>query len=119
MNLNTDAALALELEAAVRTVPGVVEVYRTGTPVARAIAVGGERLGIGAAPQPLVSIERAGDGIQVEVSLGVSGSVGAGDTVAAATVVLSALLAERGCTAPELRITVVHISEVPGGSAAA
>ncbi len=106
-----DRELAARIEAAVRAVPGVTEVFRMGGLVSKVVDAGAQILGIQDGETSPVRMERSADGCRVEVALGVDNSAGAVETTRRVQAAIGALGAAQGAALAEIRVTVVHIDE--------
>ncbi len=113
MSNSTDQPIAADLETAVRAVPGVSGVFRTGGILSKLVGASAEALGDSADRDPLVRCEHGADGTQVEVAIGVRADAGAAETAHRTHAAISALCSERGLSPIEIRLTVVHIDEDP------
>jgi len=110
----TDQAMALDIETAVRAVPGVTTVFRTGGIISKAVDAGAHLLGAQQNRAPLVRWEHTPEGPRVEASIGVHTGAGAAETSRRVHATISALCSDRGFTPAEIRLTVVHIDDGPG-----
>lgn len=106
-----DRELAADIEATVRAVPGVTEVFRMGGLVPRVIDAGGQTLGIQHDETSHVRVERSADGDRVQVAIGVDSSAGAVETTRRIQAAIGALGAAQGAALTEIRVTVVHIDD--------
>jgi hypothetical protein len=96
-------AIAVNLDAVVRTVPGVATVFAADPALLRAA----KQLTTGPDSVPLTAVSRAGDTLTVTVSVGVTGQNQAPDTAAA---VAAAVRAELGGNAAEILVRVSRIA---------
>lgn len=101
--------LAAGIEAAVRAVPGVTTLFRPGGVVASAIAAGAEVFAVAERETSLVRLKRLTGSLDVEVSIGVDGSVGAVEIVRRVRAAIDAAARANGETVTEIRATVVHV----------
>lgn len=106
-----DLALAADIEAAVRTVPGVVAVYRPGSTASKVVDTAARLLGIRDEAAPLIRLAQTPDGLRVEIAIGVHASEGAPDTARRAHTAVQALLAHHSAPAAGIHLTVVHVDE--------
>ncbi len=106
-----DRELAARIEAAVRVVPGVTDVFRVGGLVSEVVDAGAQVLGIQDGGTPPVRVERSADGDRVEVAIGVDSSAGAVETTRRVGAAIGALSAAQGAALTRIRVTVVHIDE--------
>jgi hypothetical protein len=104
-----ERALAAAFEAAVRAVPGVTNVFRSGSLVGNAMAAAAEHLGWGEGGAPLVSVALDAEGVSVEVSLGADASSAVGDTVRAVQRAIDEVAHAAGTAVTSCRATVVHV----------
>lgn len=102
-------ALAGAIEDAVRAVPGVTNVFRSGTLVGKAMTAAAERLGLLGSDSPLVILEFEADGARVEVSVGVGVTSPAATAVRAVRAAIERTLAAEAVAMSSARVTVVHI----------
>ncbi len=103
------AVVAAEIEKAVRATPGVRSVYRSGSLISNLLRAGAAALGGRPEDEPLVSVAPVGDGIAVEVSIGVDSAAGSGDTLRAVHAAIDAVLATQGLRSDSITLTVVHV----------
>lgn len=113
MNAGQDTEVAAGLEAAVGGIPGVADLYRPGSLVANAVDASAKRLGLRDAAAPLVLVQEAGDGIRVDIALGVYATAGATVTTQSVHRVVRDLLAARGQLDAHVVLTVVHVLDHP------
>jgi hypothetical protein len=107
------AEIATEIEAALRSVPGVSDLYRSGSLVANVVDAGARRLGLRDDAAPLVLVQDAEAGLRVDVALGVHISAGAGATMLAAHRAVRDLLTGRELRDAQIVLTVVHVDDSP------
>lgn len=100
--------LATRLEAVVRAVPGVTNLYRSGSLVSNLIGDGAAALGVRAAAGPLITITESDDRLAVEASLGVAGDVGSAVTLRA---VRAAIAAATAPVAVSVHLTVAYLHD--------
>ncbi len=110
MSATSDPILSDEIEAAVRAVPGVVNVYPTGSPVTVILTAAVRSIGLAKGP-PAVVVEGDEHGVRIALSLGVDGRIGAAATIRAAHEAVSHVVSARGGQVLHARITVAHIAE--------
>lgn len=108
-----DQAMAAEIEAAVRAVPGVTAIFRTGGFVAKMLGAGAQLLGIQQGRTPLIQWEHAAEGVRVEAAIGVHTAAGAAQTSRRVHEAITALCEDRGYTPRDIQITVVHLDDDP------
>lgn len=113
MNTTQVADVAAEIEAVVRAVPGVADLYRPGSPVSNVLDAGARRLGLRAHAVPLVRVQRGDGEAQVEIALGIHSAAGAAATTQAVYRVVRDLLAVREHADARIVLTVVHVHELP------
>lgn len=104
-------SLAGEIEVAVRRVPGVQSVSRSGSLASNLVGRAAEALGLRDGDEPLVVVDRGGDRVGVEVSIAVEVAASAADTVRAVHAAVAAMLEAEGLEASGIRLTVVHVHE--------
>lgn len=109
MTPSEDRELAAAVDAAVRAIPEVTNVFRSGALASQAIAAAAERLGLRGVEASPVSVRRVDEGAEVEVSLGIALSADLPETLRRAHEAVAAALAVAGVGVAELRITVVHM----------
>lgn len=109
MATEPSAALAAEIEAAVRATPGVRNVYRAGSLISNVIGAGAVALGVSRADEPLVAVSRGEQGVVVTASIGIDFSASAADTLRATHDAIDALLAAQGATRERITLTVVYV----------
>ncbi|WP_156761149.1 hypothetical protein [Microbacterium karelineae] len=112
MSAEDRQGIPARIEAAVRAVPGVADVYPTGALASRIVDAGARLLGVRDGDAPLVRVDD-GAGVRVEAAIGVRAGDGAGDVVRAARAAIRAVLDEPGRPEPEIRLTVVHVEDGP------
>ncbi len=105
-----------EIEHAVRAVPGVAALYRTGSLASRIVDAGARLLGVRGDDEPLVRVEETGDSVRVDAAIGVRASGGAGEVVRDVHDVVRAILEGWGLADPAIRLTVVHVEAEPQGA---
>ncbi|MFB8189637.1 hypothetical protein ACFC14_09960 [Microbacterium sp. NPDC055988] len=103
------ATLSAAIEAAVRATPGVRSVYRSGSLISNLLRAGAAALGGRPEDEPLVSVAPVGDGIAVEVSIGVDADARSADALRAAHAAIDAVLDARGIRRDSITLTVVHV----------
>lgn len=111
MSETSSAVLAAEIEAAVRAVVGVEDVYRTGSLVSNAIDAGARLLGARDADGALVRVRTTDAGCHVSVSIGVRSAAGAPGTARAVRAAVSERLAAHGVVDAAVEVTVVHVAD--------
>lgn len=109
MSTPDDLMLAADIEAAVRAVPGVAVVYRSGSTLAKAVDATTRLIGVRDEDAPLVDLERSEDGVKVRIAIGVHASDGAAATAGRAHAAIQALLAPQSTRDADVHLTVVHI----------
>lgn len=110
----TDQAMAEDIETAVRAVPGVTTIFRTGGIISKVVDAGAQLFGAQQNEAPLIRWEHTPDGPRAEAAIGVLAAVGAAETGRRVHAAIAALCSSRGCTPVEIRLTVVHIDDGPG-----
>ncbi|WP_369374147.1 hypothetical protein AB1046_08140 [Promicromonospora sp. Populi] len=113
MSTAQGAQVAAEIEAAVRAVPGVADLYGPGSLVSNVVDVTARHLGLRDTAAPLVLVRQDGSGIQVEIAMAVHSTAGA--TVTSHTVhrVVRDLLTAREQQDARIVLTVVHVPDIP------
>lgn len=109
----TDQAMAEDIETAIRAVPGVASIFRTGGIISKVVDAGAQLLGAQPNVAPLVRWEHTPDGPRAEAAIGVLAAAGAAETSRRVHAAIAALCTGRGCAPVEIRLTVVHIDEGP------
>jgi len=104
-----ERGLAAVIESAVRAVPAVTNVFRSGSLVGNAMAAAAEHLGIGETGTPLVSVGVEDAGVRVEVSIGAASSAPVAETVREVQRAIDAAADAAGTTVTSSRVTVVHV----------
>ncbi|GAA4487160.1 hypothetical protein [Microbacterium panaciterrae] len=110
-----DQELVEDIETAVRAIPGVTGIFRSGTTVAKVVDAGARLLGIRDADASLVRLEQTPEGARVEVAVGVQSSAGAVATTTRVHAAIDALCAGRRIGSVQIRITVVHVDDATPG----
>jgi len=108
---STDQTLAVELESAVRAVPGVTALFRTGGIIAKVVDAGAQILGIEDSQSSLVRVRPTQTGLHVDVAIGIDGGAGAVETTRGVESAIRALAASRGRDVAGIHVTVVHIDD--------
>ena len=108
---STGLAMAADIESAVRSVPGVTAVFRSGGMISKVMESGAQLLGTQQVSAPLVRWESSQDGPRVVVAIGVGAASGAAATTCRVHEVIVDLCAARGVTPSDVHVTVVHIDE--------
>ena len=108
---STDQTLAVEIEAAVRAVPGVTSLFRAGGIIAKVLDAGSQILGIEDSQNSLARVRLTPEGFRVEVAIGIDGSAGAVETTRGVESAIRALAVSRGADVAEIHVTVVHIDD--------
>lgn len=111
MSESTEQAVAADIEAAVRALPGVTGVFRSGGLLAKLVDAGAEALGTAEQRAPFVRWETGETGPRADVAIGVRASAGAAETSARAHEVATVICREHGIAGADIRVTVVHIDE--------
>lgn len=106
MSASSPHEIARAAELAVRSVPGVAALYRTGTPVGNAIAAAVSLLA-GTEGQDLVEVSERNGALHVTVSIGVVTS--AAETCRAVHDRLDATLRALGRPDSTIHVTVAHV----------
>ncbi|MDR7384976.1 hypothetical protein [Promicromonospora iranensis] len=106
-------AIAAEIEDALRSVPGVCDLYRSGSLVANVADAGARRLGLRDDDTPLVLVQDAGAGLRVDAAMGVHISSGATATMLAAHRAVRDLLTGHELRDAHIVLTVVHVDDSP------
>lgn len=101
--------LAAAIEEAVRATPGVRNVYRSGSLISNLLRVGAAAIGVRKEDEPIVSVIPAGEGVAVEVSVGVDVGARSVDTLHAVHAAIASLLRERDVRGDTITLTVVHV----------
>ncbi|WP_417505384.1 hypothetical protein [Microbacterium sp.] len=109
--------LAADLETAVRASPGVRSVYRSGSLISNLLRAGAAALGGRQEDEPLVSVAPVGDGIAVEVSIGVYSDARSADALRAVHAAIDAVLETRGLRPDSITLTVVHVQSAEAAPA--
>lgn len=110
----TSQTMAADIETAVRAVPGVTTIFRTGGIISRVVDAGAQLLGTPEDEVPLIRWEHhAVEGSRVEAAIGVHNGAGAADTSCQVHAAITMLCADRGYFPVEVRLTVVHIDDGP------
>lgn len=113
MSMAVDRTLSAEIEAVIRSIPGVTAIFRTGSTVSKVIGAGAPLLGLPGDDASLVRVEKTQQATRVELAIGVLSSVAAVETVHRAHAAIDAIVAQRSMTPADIRITVVHVDEKP------
>lgn len=114
MTSPTKQTMAAALEAAVRHVPGVTTTFHTRGITSKAVEVGAQLLGAQPTDVPLVRWEHhPTEGSQVEAAIGVYAHAGAIETSHRVRAAISTLCSDHGYSSVKIRLTVVHIDDVP------
>ncbi|MFD2758749.1 hypothetical protein [Gulosibacter faecalis] len=100
--------LAAEIESAVRAVPGVTIVFRSGSALSKLVEAGAQALGL-RDEASLVAVEANDAGVRVTASLGLDAGLSVAETLRRAREVIATLLEARGLREPEIRLTAVYI----------
>lgn len=103
------AAIAAEIEAAVRATPGVRSVYRSGSLISNAIGEGAVAIGVKSATESLISVRRGSLGVSVEASIGIDFSSDAAETLRAVHAAIDALLSAQGVVRERITLTIVYV----------
>ncbi|WP_110590457.1 hypothetical protein [Microbacterium suaedae] len=111
MSLEDRQGIPARIEAAVRDVPGVAEVYPVGSLVSRAVDVGARLLGVRDDEAPRVRVEEGISSVRVEVAIGVRVVHGAGSVARDVHDAIRAAVGVRNEERPEIRLTVVHVDD--------
>lgn len=111
MNTSQKQTLATDIEVAVRAIPGVSTLFRSGTLVSNAIDAGARLIGIREDSAPRVQLEQAPDGLRADIAIGIRERAGAVETIRRVEAAVRAVIAERNSEPADIRITVVHIDE--------
>ncbi|WP_262003510.1 hypothetical protein [Microbacterium sp. Mcb102] len=111
------AVVAAEIEKAVRASPGVRSVYRSGSLISNLLRAGAAALGGRPEDEPLVSVAPVGDGIAVEVSIGVDSDARSADALRAVHAAVDAVLETRGLRPDSITLTVVHVQSAEAAPA--
>lgn len=109
MAKEVSTALAAAIEEAVRATPGVRNVYRSGSLISNLLRVGAAAIGVRTEDEPIVSVVPVGDGVAVEVSVGVDVGARSADTLQAVHAAIMSLLRERDVRGDSITLTVVHV----------
>lgn len=109
MATEPSATLAAEIEAAVRTTPGVCNVYRSGSLISNVIGAGAVALGVRSEDEPLVAVTSGDGGVVVTASIGIDFSASAADTLRATHSAIDALLTAQGVPRERITLTVVYV----------
>lgn len=110
-----DQAMTADIEAAIRTVPGVTTLFRAGGVISKAVDVGAQLLGTPQAELPLIRWEhQSAKNARVEAVFGVHADAGATETSRKAHAAITSLCADRGYSPVAIHLTVVHIDDVRG-----
>ncbi|GAA4708479.1 hypothetical protein APR04_004559 [Promicromonospora umidemergens] len=105
--------VAAEIEATVRAIDGVSDVYATGSAVLRTIGASARRLGLRADEASPVLVHRDEDGVHVDIALGVHATDSATRLTRIVDQAVRDLLAEQGLTNAYIAVSVVHVDELP------
>lgn len=113
MNTAQVAEVAAEIEAAVRAIPGVADLYRPGSPASNILDAGARRLGLRDDAAPLVRVHGSDGEARVEIAIGIHSAAGAAVTTQAVYRAVRDLLADRDHADARIVLTVVHVHELP------
>ncbi|WP_353111524.1 hypothetical protein [Microbacterium sp.] len=102
---------AAGIEEAIRAVPGVASILRTGNPVANVLDAGARALGIRDEEAPLVRVASTPEGVEVEAAIAVRPGTNAADTAREVFAAVTTVVAEQGGRAADVRITVAHVGD--------
>lgn len=108
-----DQAIAGDIEAAARAVPGVTTIFRTGGLISKVVETGAQLLGSQQPETPRIRWEHTPDGARVEAAIGVLAAAGAAETARRVHAAITQFCIARGYTPVEICLTVVHIDEAP------
>lgn len=108
MNMPMGHGLSHDIETAIRAVPGVTEVFRTGGILSNVVNSGSAFLGV-RQDEPRIGWRETPDGPYIEVGIGVNAAAGAVDTSHRVHEAITALCTDRGSSPAGVRITVVHV----------
>lgn len=111
MTIDTTADLAPRIDAAVRAIPGVENLYRPGALVSNVLDVGAVLLGVREESPTLVAVRSTSEGIEVDIAVGVGAAHSAAHTVRTVADTVRALLAAAGHESAVIRVTVAHVDE--------
>lgn len=109
MGVEERGELAAEIEAAIRSTPGVRGIYRSGSLISNLLRVGAEALGVRADDEPIVSVMSAGEGVAVEATIAVDAGARSADVLQTVGAAVDALLGARGVPRDSLTLTVAHV----------
>ena len=104
MNVERQAELLTQIEAIVRAVPEVEDLYRSGSVLTNAL----EAIGVRDGAAPLAELSERDGERYVEIAIGVRAGAGVPQTLEHVHEALRGVTAERGIA---LRLTVVHIAD--------
>lgn len=107
------AEVAAEIEVAVRSVPGVSDLYRPGSLVSNVMDRGARRLGLRDDAGPVVLVRQSGPELRVGVALGVHPSPSAAVTTSTVHNAVRHLLTQQGLGDAHIVVTVVHVDDSP------
>lgn len=111
----TDQAMAEDIESAIRAVPGVASIFRTGGILSKVADARTQLFGAQQNEAPLIRWEHGPEGRRVEAAIGVHACAGATETSRRVQAAIAAMCAGRGYTSVEISLTVVHIDDGPEG----
>ncbi len=111
MSERYEGELAEEIDATVRSVPGVTGVFRSGSAVRKAFDAGARVIGRRNAEDQFVRLEQTSVGLRVEAAIGVRASAGVVQTSRRVQAAISALCGGSHITVAEIYVTVVHIDD--------
>ena len=113
MNAGRGTEVAAEIEAAVRAIPGVADLYRPRSLVSNAVDASARRLGLRDADASLVLVQQTGEEFQVDIAMGVHSAAGATVTTQMVHRVVRDLFTEREQEDARIVLTVVHVQDSP------
>lgn len=113
MSTEHRAVSAEDIDAAVRAVPGVSDLFPAGGVGEVVRELGATALGIGGDGAPRVRVSESPGGIEVELAVGVAESAGAVATCAEVEHAIRVLFEVRDVPLRELRVTVVLVDDSP------
>jgi hypothetical protein len=100
--------LALRLETVVRAVPGVTNLYRSGSLVSHLIGDGAAALGVAGSGAPLITVTDGDGDVTVQASLGVAADAGSAATLRA---VREAIIEAMVPRAVRVHLTVAYLHD--------
>ncbi|WP_156174900.1 MULTISPECIES: hypothetical protein [Leucobacter] len=106
--MERQAELLTQIEAIVRAVPEVEDLYRSGSVLTNALQLGAEAIGVRDGAAPLAELSERDGERYVEIAIGVRAGAGVPQTLEHVHEALRGVTAERGIA---LRLTVVHIAD--------